>query len=112
MRILYDSKLSTYKTPFGTLTPGEVCTMNIHIPSTVQATRVQLELLHHDHAPYRPYDFEFAAKKGAYDIFRLQFTIPRRGFTSTTSGSITSTAPSGSTSRGTTPIWRPATCGS
>jgi len=79
MRILYDSKQSTYKTPFGTLTPGEVCTMNIHIPSTVQATRVQLELLHHDHAPYRPYDFEFTAKKGAYDIFRLQFTIPQTG---------------------------------
>ena len=65
MRILYDSKQSIYKTPFGTLTPGQECTMNIHIPSTVRATHVQLELLYHDHAPYRPYNFEFSAKKGA-----------------------------------------------
>ena len=79
MRILYDSKQSIFKTPFGTLTPGEVCTMNIHIPSTVKATHVQLELLYQDHAPYRPYNFEFTEKKGAYDIFRLQFSIPQTG---------------------------------
>ena len=65
MRILYDSKQSLFKTPFGTLTPGQECTLNIHIPSTVRATRVQLELLYQDHAPYRPYDFEFRMKKGA-----------------------------------------------
>ena len=79
MRILYDSKQSIYKTPFGTLTPGQECTLHIHIPSTVRATHVQLELLYHDHAPYRPYDFEFEMKKGAYDIFRLTFSIPQTG---------------------------------
>ena len=79
MRILYDSKQSIFKTPFGTLTPGEVCTMHIHIPSTVRANHVQLELLYHDHAPYRPFNFEFCEKKGAYDIFRLQFSIPQTG---------------------------------
>ena len=26
MRILYDSKQPQFKTPFGTLTPGQVCT--------------------------------------------------------------------------------------
>ena len=38
MRILYDSKLPQYKTPFGTLTPGQVCTVHIHIPCAVGTT--------------------------------------------------------------------------
>ena len=79
MRILYDSKQSLYKSPFGTLTPGQECTLNIHIPSTVRTTRVQLELLYQDHAPYRPYDFEFKMKKGAYDIYQLKFSFPETG---------------------------------
>ena len=41
MRILFDSKQPQYKTPFGTVTPEEVCTLNIHIPSTVGATGVE-----------------------------------------------------------------------
>ena len=32
MRILFDSKLSQFKTPFGVLRPGEVCTLHIQIP--------------------------------------------------------------------------------
>ena len=79
MRILYDSKQSLFKTPFGTLTPGQECILNIHIPSTVRTTRVQLELLYQDHAPYRPYDFEFKMKKGAYDIYQLKFSFPETG---------------------------------
>ncbi len=35
MRILFDSKKTEYKTPFGTLTPGEECILHIHIPVTV-----------------------------------------------------------------------------
>ena len=48
MRILYDSKLPQYKTPFGTLTPGQVCALHIHIPCTVQATSVMLLLKYED----------------------------------------------------------------
>ena len=40
MRILYDSKQLQYKTPFGTLTPGEKCTMTMYVPSAVGATMV------------------------------------------------------------------------
>ena len=39
MRILFDSKQSHFKTPFGTLTPGEECTLCIHVPASVQAKR-------------------------------------------------------------------------
>ena len=40
MRILYDSKQAQFKSPFGTLTPGESCVLHIHIPSSVQARQV------------------------------------------------------------------------
>ena len=79
MRILYDSKEPQFKTPFGTLTPGQDCSITIHIPSTVRAARVQLELLYQDHAPYRPYDLEFRMKKGPYDIFQVTFSLPETG---------------------------------
>ena len=48
MRILYDSKLPQYKTPFGTLTPDQVCAIHIHIPCAVQATTVTLLLKYDD----------------------------------------------------------------
>ena len=41
MRILFDSKQTVYKDPFGCLTPGQSCTLHIHVPATVQATDVQ-----------------------------------------------------------------------
>ncbi len=75
MRILYDSKSPQHKVPFGTLTPGQECTITIHIPSTVRSNKVTLELYYQDHAPYRPYDLEFKMKKGPYDIYQLTFSI-------------------------------------
>ena len=52
MRILYDSKQPQYKTPFGTVTPEQVCTINIHVPSSVAATGVECIFTHEngDHA--------------------------------------------------------------
>ena len=44
MRILFDSKLSQFKTPFGTLTPKQVCTVHIHIPCACRTTAVALVL--------------------------------------------------------------------
>jgi len=41
MRILYDSKKRIHKDPFGTLTPDEICTLNIHIPASVGAVKVE-----------------------------------------------------------------------
>ena len=48
MRILFDSKLPQFKTPFGCLTPGQECTLHIHIPSTVQAVSV-MAILTYEH---------------------------------------------------------------
>ncbi len=76
MRILYDSKLSQYKTPFGTLVPDQECTLHVHVPMGVQATRVTCELLYDDHTTAQVISMELAEKKGAYDIFRGSFSIP------------------------------------
>ena len=76
MRILYDSKQSQFKTPFGTLTPGQECTLNIHVPASVQATGVTCELLYDDNSAAQSIPMEFKMKKGAYEIFQGKFSIP------------------------------------
>ena len=79
MRILFDSKLPQHKTPFGTLTPGEECTLHIHIPSTVQSTAVTVILNYEHGETAQCVPMEFKAKKGPYDIFRGTFSIPHEG---------------------------------
>ena len=79
MRILYDSKQSQYKDPFGTLVPDQQCTLNIHIPATVQATKVTCNLLYEDQSPAQAISLTLSAQKGAYEIFRGAFSIPDTG---------------------------------
>ena len=79
MRILFDSKLPQYKTPFGCLTPGQDCTLNIHIPASVQAANVTV-ILNYDHgetAQLIPMTYQ--KTEGPYDIFRGSFSIPQEG---------------------------------
>ena len=45
MRILFDPFSSEYKSPFGTLVPGEACAITIGIPESCKTKRVQLVLL-------------------------------------------------------------------
>ena len=76
MRILYDSKKITFKSPFGTLKTGENCTMHIHIPSSVSATAVNcLFFADGSSQPDVTVHFALEQKKGAYDIFRAEFSI-------------------------------------
>jgi hypothetical protein len=68
MRILYDSKQLQFKTPFGTLTPGEQCTLQMHVPYTVQAKAVECVIQRENGAPVKTTTLEFAKKMGAYEI--------------------------------------------
>ena len=80
MRILYDSKLSQYKTPFGTLTPGQVCTVHIHIPCAVGTTAVTLLLKYEDgKAGAQDIPLEKQSVKGAYEVWGGDFSIPHTG---------------------------------
>ena len=79
MRILFDSKLPQYKTPFGTLIPGQECTLNMDIPSTVQTTRVVCHLSYADGGEAQQVTMEFKMKKGPYETWQGTFTLPDTG---------------------------------
>ena len=77
MRILYDSKLPQYKTPFGTLTPGQVCTVHIHIPCAVGTTAVTLLLKYEDgKTDAQTIELTKQADKGPYAVWGGDFSIP------------------------------------
>ena len=48
MRILFDSKLSQFKTPFGTLRPGEDCRLRVDIPVSCRTVRAEVRFLRED----------------------------------------------------------------
>ncbi len=79
MRILFDSKQLQFKDPFGTLIPGQTCTMNIHIPTSVCATQVEIRLLQEDGAPARTIPMELLKAYGAYDVYTAVFSVDTVG---------------------------------
>ena len=79
MRILYDSKLLAHKDPFGTLTPGEGCKLSIHIPSSVQATKVVCLVQNEDGTPCAEFPLEYRMKKGPYEHFTGEIVLEERG---------------------------------
>ena len=70
MRILFDSKQTQYKSPFGTLVPDQVCTLTIHIPSSVQTTHVNCILNYEHGEKAQDITLEHKMKEGPYDIFQ------------------------------------------
>ena len=79
MRILFDSKKLQYKDPFGTLTPDQPCTLHIHIPSSVQATKVECIINHEHGVTAQTVTMEYKKKQGPYDIFWGKFSIAECG---------------------------------
>ena len=79
MRILFDSKQIRYKEPFGTLVPGQTCTLHIHIPSSVAATQVQCVLEQENGGPEAAEPLTFLETRGAYDVFRGSFCLKKPG---------------------------------
>ena len=79
MRILYDSKQLCYKDPFGTLTPGQECTLHIHIPCTVGTTAVFCIFNRENGTEAFRIPLTHQKTHGRYDIFRGTFQIAERG---------------------------------
>ncbi len=79
MRILFDSKQTQYKTPFGTLTPGQRCRLNIHIPQTVPTTKVQCILQRENGEGCGSYDLQLSKKEGCYEIYSGDLVIDQPG---------------------------------
>lgn len=79
MRILYDSKQEIYKSPFGTLVPGQVCTLHIHIPVNVETTSVICILSYDGGTHAQNVQLTLKERKGPYEIYGGEFSIPHPG---------------------------------
>ena len=79
MRILFDSKQPQFKTPFGTLIPDQVCTLHLHIPTTVGTTKAEILLQQENGMAYAGFPMELERTCGAYDIYRGEFSLPACG---------------------------------
>ena len=77
MRILFDSKLSQFKTPFGVLHPGKPCTMHIQIPVSCRTTRVQLLLLRENCATEREIEMSLQERGELYECYGCTFALER-----------------------------------
>ena len=75
MRILFDSKQPQFKSPFGVLTPGQVCTLHVHIPTSVCTRRVEIVLCYEDGSPARYLEMRKIEQRGAYDIWQGEFSL-------------------------------------
>ena len=79
MRILFDSKLSQFKTPFGTLKRQEVCTLHIMIPCSCRTTAVGLVLQAENGAELRRVPFAKQSDDTLYDTWGGELTISDAG---------------------------------
>jgi len=79
MRILFDSKKPIFKDPFGTLIPGQRCTLHIHIPRSVPTVKTECILCHEDGSPALTVPMEKQEDQGAYDIYRGSFSLAEPG---------------------------------
>ena len=77
MRILYDSKKSIFKHPFGTLSQGQECTLHIHIPHQVGAIKTECILQPDDGGSNVTVPMTCVDQQGAYDIFRGSFSLEK-----------------------------------
>ena len=79
MRILYDSKLTQFKTPFGTLTPGQACTLHMMLPVSICTVSVQMLLLSEAGQELRSVPFARAQSDALYETWGGEFSIDQPG---------------------------------
>jgi len=79
MRILFDSQKEMFKTPFGTLTPGQVCTLHIHIPISVPTTGAECILCRENGETAFSVPMHFLRQDGPYAIYRGEFSFDAPG---------------------------------
>ena len=79
MRILFDSKSLQYKRPFGCLTPGEACTLCVHIPAAVLTRGVQMVLCGQDGGELGQTELRYTKTVGPYEYWSGEFTLEETG---------------------------------
>ena len=79
MRILFDSQLTKFKTPFGTLSQGQVCQLHIHIPCSVGTVKTECILEADDGSATCVATLEKECVQGDYDVFEGKFSLVTTG---------------------------------
>ena len=79
MRILFDPQKECFKSPFGTLTPNQGCTLHIHIPTSVSATRAECVFCKENGDEAFAVPMEFLRQDGLYAIYRGEFSFDAPG---------------------------------
>lgn len=78
MRILYDSKNSKFKTPFGCVKENETVNMSIHIPKPVKTSSVSV-CLTDDNGVYGTFPLKLSGEYDMYEIYSGTFSIEKAG---------------------------------
>ena len=79
MRILYNSKDTEFKKPFGTLAPGELCVMHIGIPRSLCTQFVRLVVEDPYGRVVSKFAFAWDCEEDGYDVFKCDFSLQQRG---------------------------------
>lgn len=79
MRILFDPFSAEYKSPFGTLVPGEPCHITLRIPKSCKTKRASLVLLTEAEEEYASYRMKLWDTEKDYQVFRTAFALPYEG---------------------------------
>ena len=79
MRILFDSKRSEYKTPFGCITPGQDCQLRLQIPVTVGTKAVRIVVERESGERYEEFSMSRGAVEEAYERWDGTVTLPETG---------------------------------
>lgn len=75
MRILFDSKKLQFKTPFGTLTPEETCTLHLHIPCHCKTNRVELVIKNESGDEFCRNQMFLSEKSTDYEVYCCTFCL-------------------------------------
>ena len=79
LRILYNSRNPQYKEPFGTLKPGEVCTLRVKIPVSCQTRVVTCQIEREDGQPFRQVPLTLLETVSPYETWGGQFALDEPG---------------------------------
>ena len=79
MRILFHSADEAFKSPAGTLTPGENCTLRVHIPAQIQTQEVICVMEWENGRPAFQFPLKRESVEGPYEIYEGSFQFRERG---------------------------------
>lgn len=79
MRILFDPFLPEYKSLFGTLVPGEACSVSIRIPASCKTEQASLVLLTEKGEEYASFRMPLTERGEEYETYRALFALPCEG---------------------------------